>query len=251
MGSVIERPPADASRHRGPSLVAVATTYVALFVVSLVASTAMAHGQHFPSPFASPEASEHFFANNAAAVRVMAFLQFGAALPLGIFAATAASRVQFLGMKVAGIHIALFGGVVASMSLAFSAFTEWTLSQIAATEPGGATRVLHLLSFAAGGPGYVVPFGLLVAGISLVAGLQGFVPRWLMYFGLGIAGVAELATLVFVVPDAGFLLPVARFGGFVWMICVGALLPNRKGAVRGGRSGTPLVSDVGELGASS
>src|SRR5215472_1369962 len=104
MVPITERLPADSSRHRGPSLVAVATTYVVLFVVSLVASTAMAHGQHFPSPFAPPEESARFFGNNATAVRVMAFLQFGSAIPLGIFAATAASRVQFLGMKVAGIH---------------------------------------------------------------------------------------------------------------------------------------------------
>jgi hypothetical protein len=227
----------DASRHRSPSLAIVATTYVVLFVVSLVASTFMAHGQHFPSVFASVDQSARFFAENAGAVQLMSFLQFGAAIPLGIFSATAVSRLQFLGMKVAGIHIALFGGILASLSLALSAFVEWTLAQAGVAESASATRVLHLLAFAAGGPGYVVPFGLLVAGVSVVAGLQGFVPRWLMYLGLLIAGVAELATLVFVAPALAFLLPLARFTGLVWMILIGALLPKAKVAQRA-RGGT-------------
>jgi hypothetical protein len=240
MVPVAERAPADAFRHRGPSLVAVATTYIVLFVASLVASTVMAHGRHFPSVFGPAEQAARFFNENAGAVQLMSFLQFGAAIPLGIFAATAVSRVQFLGMKVAGVQIALFGGVVASMSLALSAFLEWTLAQTGVAESASATRMLHLLSFAAGGPGYVVPFGLLVAGISLVAGLQGFVPRWLMFFGLAIAAVAELATLVFGAPALGFLLPLARFAGFVWMIVIGAVLPKAKVAQHSHHPNAPV-----------
>jgi hypothetical protein len=76
----------------------------------------------------------------------------------------------------------------------------------------------------------VAAFGILVAGISATAGLQGFAPRWLMAFGLGIAAVAELSTLVLVVSPAAILLPIARFSGFVWMICMGALLPRARGA---------------------
>jgi hypothetical protein len=234
MVHAFERPPADAFRHRSPSLVAVATTYVVLFLVSLLASTAMAHGQRFPTVFGSAIESVRFFRDHADAVQLMAFLQFAASIPLGIFTATAASRLQFLGMKVAGIHIALFGGIAACVSLALSALLEWTLAQEGVADSAGATRVLHLLAFATGGPGFVVPFGLLVAGISVVAGLQGFVPRTLMHLGLFIAAVAELATLVFVAPALAFLVPLARFGGFVWMILVGALLPKGKVA-RGAR----------------
>jgi hypothetical protein len=232
MASTSQNMLADPGRHRGPSLVAVATTYVVLFMTSLIASTAMAGGQHFPSVFSPPSESSRYFADHAMAVQLMALLQFGAAVPLGIFAATATSRLQFIGMKVAGISIAFFGGISASACLMFSAFVEWTLSQPGAIESDGVTRALHLLCFAAGGPGYVVPFGILVAGVSLVAGLQRFVPRWLMVLGLVIAVVAELSTLVLVIPAAGYLLPLARFSGFAWMICVGALLPKSKSGSR-------------------
>jgi hypothetical protein len=240
MGPTTERVLADPARHRGPSLLAVAITYAVLFVASLVVSGAMAGGQHFPSPFQPAEQSSRFFAEHAKAVQVMAFLQFGAAVPLGIFAATASSRVQFLGMKVAGINIAFFGGIGAFFALTLSSWGEWILSQPGLLESAATVRAFHLLCFTAGGPGYVVPFGLLVAGISLVAGLQQFIPRWLMTFGLATAVVAELSTLVLIIPAAGYLLPLARFPGFVWMILVGAMLPKAKGAVRA-RGATPAV----------
>jgi hypothetical protein len=241
-----ERAPADPARHRGPSLVAVAITYVVLFLASLAISAAMAGGQHLPSPFQSAEESARFFAQHAKAVQVMAFLQFGAAVPLGIFAASASSRVQFLGMKVAGINIAFFGGIGAAFALTFSSLGEWVLSQPGVLVSAATVRALHLLCFTAGGPGHVVPFGLLVAGISVVAGLQRFVPRWLMTFGLVTALIAELSTLVLIVPTAGYLLPLARFPGFVWMILVGAMLPRVKAPVRARGAATVVFQDAPE-----
>jgi hypothetical protein len=224
----VERAAVDPARHRGPSLVAVAITYVVLFVASVVVPTTMAGGQHFPSPLAEPEESLRFFVEHPQAVRIMAWLQFGSAVPLGIFAATVASRVQFLGMKVAGIHIAFFGGISASFALMLSAAVEWVISQPGLVDSAPTVRALHLLCFAAGGAGHVVPFGLLVAGISLVAGLQGFIPRWLMGFGLVLATIAELSWFAFLAPAAGYLLPLARFPGLGWMVLTGLKLPNSK-----------------------
>jgi len=160
-----------------------------------------------------------------------AFLQLGSAIPLGIFAATASSRLQFLGMKVAGTQIALFGGIAASVFQALSACVGWVLAQAGLPASSDVPHSLHLLAFATGGPGYVATVGLLIAGISVAAGIQGFAPRWLMVLGIGIATVAELSTLVLVFPAAAILLPIARFSGFVWMICMGALLPKSRGAV--------------------
>jgi hypothetical protein len=135
-------------------------------------------------------------------------------------------------MKVAGIHIALFGGIASSVALATSAFAQWALSDPGISNSGGVVRMLHLFSFAAGGPGFVVPFGLLVAGISLVAGLQGFMPRWLMNAGLVLAAIAELSVFALVWPAAAILLPVARFSGLLWTIGVGAVLPKSREARR-------------------
>jgi hypothetical protein len=233
----IDRKPSDAARHRGPSLVIVAVVYVVLFVGSVVLPTAMSGGQHFPSPFGPPGVSARYFEEHAGAVRLAAFLQLGSAIPLGVFAASASSRLQFLGMKVAGIHIALFGGIMAAVFQAFSAVVAWVLAQVVLPGVSDVTQPLHLLQFATGGPAFVATFGMLVAGVSVTAGLQGFLPRWLMALGLGIAAVAELSTLVLVLPVAAFLLPVARFAGFAWMICAGVLLPKARTPVAGLRQG--------------
>jgi hypothetical protein len=230
MASSSESPPSNGPRHRGPSLLALAIVFTALFAASLIVSTVMAGGEHFPSPFQPEALSSAYFAEHADAVRAGAFLQFGSAIPLGIFAATAVSRLRFLGVNVAGGFIALFGGFAASIFLAASALTQWVLSQM-----GGASdstvHALHLLAFVTGGVGYVAPAGLLVAGISVTGGLSKLLPNWLMWCGLVVAAVAELSTLSLVAAPAMYLLPAARFPAFVWMICVGGKLPKVRGHV--------------------
>jgi hypothetical protein len=163
-------------------------------------------------------------------VRIAAFLQFGSAIPLGIFTATVVSRFQFLGVNVAGITIALFGGLAASFFLASSGLTLWVLSSPGVAELASNARVLQLLAFATGGPGHVVTLGLLLAGISLAGGVTRKLPRWVMWFGVGVATIAELSTLTLISNGAAVLLPLARFPAFVWMICVAFTLPSRRPA---------------------
>jgi hypothetical protein len=50
------------------------------------------------------------------------FLQFGALIPLGIYAATAATRLRFLGVNAAGPYIALFGGLMTVFDSAADGF---------------------------------------------------------------------------------------------------------------------------------
>src|SRR5207253_2742743 len=115
------------------------------------------------------------------------------------------------------------GGTLASAMGAFSALAQWALVQ---SEPGTEARALHLLAFITGGPGYVVPFGLLVAGIAVTGGSSRKLPRWAMWSGLFVAIVAELSSLSVAFAPATYLLPIARFTGLVWLIVVGALLPS-------------------------
>jgi hypothetical protein len=89
-------------------------------------------------------------------------------------------------------------------------------------------RLLQLLAFATGGPGHVVPLGLLLAGASITGGLTRRLPRWLMWFGIVLAAFAELSTLTLILEPAVFLLPLARFPAFIWIICVAALLPSQR-----------------------
>jgi hypothetical protein len=56
------------SRHRGPSLLAVAIVFTTLFVGSLILSTAMGRGAHFPSPFQPEAVSNAYFSQHADAV---------------------------------------------------------------------------------------------------------------------------------------------------------------------------------------
>jgi hypothetical protein len=215
-------------RHRGPSLLIVAGVFVALFVASLIATAVMTGGGHFPSPFDPLTVASNFFSNHADAVRLSAFLQLGAALPLAIFTATSASRLRFLGVQAAGPSIALVGGTLASAMTAMSGLSQWILAQPGIASSEAALRTLHLLSFATGGPGYVVFFGILVAGVSVSGGLARHLPRWVMWFGLIIAAVAELSSLTIVMPAAVYLLPAARFSGFIWLIVTGITLASTR-----------------------
>ncbi len=224
-------------RHPSPSLLIVAIVHTLLVIAALAGSTLVAGGSHFPSPFQSAELSNGFFSQHPDALRLGALLMFGSTVPLGIFAVTAASRLRFLGVNVAGISIAMFGGIAAPAMLALSALAEWTLSFPGVLTAPSTTRALHLLTFATGGPGFIVPFGLLVAGISVAAGLARLIPRWLMWFGLGIATVAEFSSLTLMLEGAAYLLPVARMTGFVWLICVGAILPKSRAMAAAKRSG--------------
>ena len=56
--------------------------------------------------------------------------------------------------------------------------------------------------------------------------ILGFVPRWLAWTGLVIAALAELSFLSMAIEPLQFLLPIGRFGGLLWLIAVGFLLPN-------------------------
>src|SRR6266850_851068 len=211
-------------RHRGPSLLAVGTIFAALFVGNLVLVTVLAGGEHFPSPFA-PDAAD-WFSRHRTAVLAGAFLQFGASVPLGIYTATIVSRMQFFGLRVAGVHIALYGGLSASVFLALSALLQWVLGQADVASSAAAARTLHYLALATGGFGHVVTLGLLLAGISVTAGLTRRLPRWMMIFGLIVAAIAELSSIGLVFPAAMVLLPLARFPALVWIVCAGAMLPD-------------------------
>jgi hypothetical protein len=61
---------------------------------------------------------------------------------------------------------------------------QWVLASPGVADVSTNTRLLQLLAFATGGPGHVVPLGLLLAGASLSGGLTRMLPRWVMWFGL-------------------------------------------------------------------
>jgi hypothetical protein len=222
----------DSARHPSPPLVVLAVVYTAIFLASLVLTGLLTAGEHFPSSFAPSTSAFDFFSRHPLAVRWSSFLQLGAAVPLGLFTATIASRLHFLGVRAAGVTIALFGGIAAAVFLALSAAVQWALSWPDVLAAPGVARALHLLAFAAGGPAHVMAMGILLAGVSVTGGLQHLLPRWMMATGLVVAAIAELSWLCLALPSASYLLPLARFPGFAWLIVAGALLPDRRKGAR-------------------
>src|SRR5258708_6781089 len=152
--------PASAPRltgHQGPSLGILALVYCALFIGGLYPVITFTGGPHFPGPWQSADAITAYFQGHPTAVLLCAFLQFGAAIPLGIFAATVVSRLQFLGVRAAGAHIALFGGLMAAFNMAASALVLWVMAYPGIAQDAAVLRALYYLTFAFGGVGFSVP----------------------------------------------------------------------------------------------
>jgi hypothetical protein len=205
-----------------------------LFLGGLIVSTVMAGGDTFPSPFSHAAVILAYFDKHPSAVRVGAFGQFGASVPLAIYAATASARLRNLGIRAPGATIALAGGLLGAAMLALSGLIAWVLSQPGVHDQRSIVPALRDFAFATGGVGHVVFLGLLVAGIAVPGLLAKLLPRYLAIAGLVIAAVAELSTLVLLISDAAILLPIARFTALAWLIATGFLLPR----TRTNKSGT-------------
>src|SRR5712671_7189496 len=204
--------------HRGPHPGILAIVYTLLFNAGLYQVVSFTGGPHFPGPWESSEAITTYFQTYPKTVLICAFFQFGAAIPLGIFTATMVSRLQFLGVRAAGAHIALFGGLMTTFNIAISAFVLWVMAYPGIAQDPAVLRALYYLTFAVGGVGFSVPLGLLMAGLSIPAAFFKLLPKWLVVFGIVLAVMGELSALTLVIPNALFLIPLTRFSAFIWLI---------------------------------
>ena len=217
--------------HRGPHPGIVAIVYTLLFNAGLYQVISFTGGPHFPGPWESSETIAAYFQGHSKAVLICAFLQFGAAIPLGIFATTMVSRLQFLGVRAAGAYIALFGGLMTAFNMAASALTLWVMAYPGIAQETAVLRALYYLVFATGGVGFSVPMGLLIVGLSVPAAVMKLLPKWLVIFGLALGIIGELSALSLVIPQALFLIPLTRFPGFIWLIAAGFALPKTVSSV--------------------
>jgi len=183
----------------------------------------MTGGAPYPTPYLPiPQLQEHY-TRFPDAMRVTSFLQFGASIPLGIFTATVVSRLLFHRINVAGVYIALFGGIAASVFLGVSALSAWALSQPGVATDAGAMRAIQLLAFATGGVGHTVTRGLLLAGVSVPSLVFRLVPRCVSWFGLIIAAIAVLSVFSMLFTGASILLPLGRLPAYLWQLVKGML----------------------------
>ena len=216
----------------GPPLPPIAIAAVTLFVASLMVPIMLAGGDTFPSPYSAGAPIVDYFRTHPGPVQLMALLQFAAALPLGIFAATASVRLNNLGVRAPGPTIGLVGGVLASAAMALSGMLTWTLTRPETLEHAELVRLMHDLAFITGGPGFVVPTGLLIAGIAVPGLLARLLPGWIAWTGLVIAALAMVATLAVAIPELSILLPIVRFPALAWIVIAAFLLPRRRSTTR-------------------
>ncbi len=213
-------------RHAGPNLGLVATVFTVLKLASIFLVSSFITNPSFPEPSATAHDIVAYFQAHPSLVLACAFLQFGSAIALGIFVVGVVSQLRFLGVRAAGADIALFGGLATALDSAGSAFALWVLSQPGIAQDATLARALFYLQFAFGGPGFSVPMGLLLAGVSIVAGFMKLLPRWIVWSGIAIAVVGELSWFSMIIPGVLLLIPLTRFPAFAWLIAVGFALPK-------------------------
>jgi hypothetical protein len=138
-------------RHAGPPLGLVATVFVILFLAGLYPVTIFGGKPYFPGPWESADTIVTFFQSRSMAVLIAAALHFGAVIPLGIFTASIVSRLQFLGVRAAGIWIALFGGFATAFTMLGSSSILWTLAQPGIAQDHTLVQALYWLDQALGG----------------------------------------------------------------------------------------------------
>ena len=214
------------ARHASPPLGILALVYTLLFNSGLYAVISFTGGPHFPGPWEPGETIAHYFQNQASAAQWCAFLHFGAAIPLGIFAASIVSRLQYLGVRAAGSSIALFGGLMTALNMAAGALILWAMDYPGIAQDPAIVRALYYLVFAFGGVGFSVPLGLLLAGVCIPAAFMRLLPRWQVVFGLVLAVIGEASWLTLVLPKALPLIPLTRFPAFIWLLVAGFTLPK-------------------------
>jgi hypothetical protein len=213
-------------RHPSPNLGMLAIVYTVLFAAGLYPVMGIGGGAHFPRPWDSGQEIAAYFQLHPKAALLSAFLHFGSAVPLGIFTATIVSRLRFLGVKAAGATIALYGGFAASFAVASGSIVLWVMTRPAVADNVSLTQALYSLDFGLDGMGYAVPLALLLAGVSVTAGLYRLVPKWIAIFGLVLAVFGVLSWFSMEFQPAMFFIPLTRLPGFVWMIAVGFAMPK-------------------------
>ncbi|MGW8378986.1 DUF4386 domain-containing protein [Streptomyces sp. ODS28] len=220
----LAQPPVAASRRprSGPPLVAPVGAFAVLTLAYVLVNRSTPH------PDASGLAVLDYTRAHGTTIKVGAFLLFSSAVPLALSAAVLYRRLRALGITAPGSAIALVGGVLAAAALTISAMFAWAGGRLPADAGSALARALADLSFVSGGPAYAVMLALFIAGVSVPGLLAGLLPRAVAWSGLVLAAVGMVSTLTLVAFGFGYLLPVVRFGGTLWLLLVAVLLPHTR-----------------------
>lgn len=215
------------AKHKGPNLGLLALVFTVLFNTGLYFVVSFsADRPHFPGPSDSADAITTYFRGQPHDVLMCAFFHFGSAIPLGLFTAVVVSRLRFLGIRAAGAYIALLGGFMLAFNQGISSLVLWVMAFPGIAQDAAVIRTLYYVVYAVGGVGYSVPLGLLMAGVSISAGIMRLLPKWLVVLGILLAICGEASWFSLFSLKLLFLIPLTRFPGFIWLIATGFLLPE-------------------------
>jgi hypothetical protein len=228
MHEVQERMSTELERDAGPHLGMLAIIFTVLFNTGLYFVTSFAGTPYFPGPWEPAARIVSYFQARPSAVLMCSFFHFGAAVVLGLFTASAVSRLRFLGVNAAGPYIAFFGGLATAVNMFASASILWVMAYPGIAQNADVVRSLYYLQYAVGGVGFSVPLGLLIAGISVPGLLGRLLPKWIAWFGLLLAVVGEASWFSMLFPKLLFLIPFTRFPGFLWLILAGFAIPKSR-----------------------
>jgi hypothetical protein len=218
--------------HRaGPLLGIAAVVYAVLHLASifLVSNFNPSLRPSFPAPDAAASTIVAFFQLHPDLVRTATFFQFGAGIALGIFVVGVAIRLRELRASAVWVSIALFSGLMTGLDIAAASHVLWAMTWPGIAHNSPLTLALYYLQYAFGGPGYSLPMGLFVAGVSLVASFMNLMPKWIIWSGFFIAVIGVVSCLSILLPvtrPIPLLIPLTRFPAFVWLIAAGFALPQ-------------------------
>ena len=183
------------------------------FVAAIVGAMKLARGP-IPRPGSEPEAVRTYYRDSARAARFSATGQLVSILMLARFTASVARLADRSDRPRALRTAAWSSGALSAASLAASAFTHASLTT---GRPRSDSEVSHLARrvFVVGGPAHGVVYGIFT-GVAAAAGRDaGLLGRPTARAGLAAAAAGVLSPAYFRWENAGWLIPIGRFGGYV------------------------------------
>ena len=118
-------------RDQSPPLMMLGIIYALLFNAGLLAVSPLFTSGSFPVPSSTAAQIVAFFRANGGPLTITSALQFGSAIPLGLYTATVVNRLQFLGVRAAGVNIALFGGYTTAALMLLATSVMWATASVA------------------------------------------------------------------------------------------------------------------------
>lgn len=215
--------------HKSPPLGILAVAFTVSFCAGLSFVISFSPtSPHFPAPWDTGEIIIAYFRDYPHAVLMCSFLQFVAAVPLGLYVVSVVSHFRFHGVKTAVPYIALFGGLIAAANIFLSSLFLWVMAYPDLARDASVIRALYYVVYAIGGVGYSLPLGIFFAGVSVAAFFTKLLPKWLVYWGFAMALTGLASSLSLISMNLLFFIPLTRFVGFIWLIISGFKLDSKK-----------------------